>query len=386
MPDPPAAGAAPATGPTTVYNISHCTVNIYNAPQAAANPDEVSDVDEDDEERAAHSTPCKRLCMSKCGYTNRQLAKMSVAQRTQFDPVREQLVGLCGHCTLDWRPIREAFVPHTNSENTERRADLLFKALDDYDNALANDSDRLMAEALDVVHKKRTSQCRTCGDSHSKLSPNQLACKLEWEKMKREACATHGGCPKPGCTEKGMASWVCMSADHIDPKTKVHRLGNYTFWASPKRGVEAMRREALKVQWMCRACHMLEPTSTTGRTRSSTFPSDERIREKEAYVNAHKLKVGKCQYDGCNRIVTATTVRSFDLDHNDPKQKVMHETHPHLIARGRTGGVTGIVNNHATSLADVKNELDEELRKCALLCANCHCSRKQTKRARWDES
>ena len=349
--------------------------------------DEVSDVDEDDDERVDEQTTRTRPRKSECGYVRIQLRTMSVAERTKYDAARKQLVGLCCHCTLDWRPIREAFVPRTDSERTKRRADMLSKALDDYDNAFANDSDRLMTEALDVVHKKRTSHCRTCGNAANKRSPNELACKLEWHRMKYEACATHGGCPKPECTEKGMASWVCMSADHVDPETKVFQLSAYKFWASPKRGVEAMRREALKVQWMCRCCHMLEPTSATGRTESRTTPSDERVREKAAYVNAHKLKVGKCQYDGCNRIVTATTVRAFDLDHNDPKQKATHETHPHLIKRGRRhGGVAGIVNNHATALADVKKELDEELRKCALLCANCHNSRKPQGRARWDAS
>jgi hypothetical protein len=241
-----------------------------------------------------------------------------------------------------------------------------------------------MAEALDVVHKKRTSQCRTCGDAH-KPSPNTLACKAEWEKMKREACATHGGCPKPGCSEKGMASWVCMSADHLDPETKVRALSDYVWW-SWNGGVEAMRREALKVQWMCRCCHMLEPTSKAGRKNSRTRPSCERVREKQAYVNAYKLKVGKCLYEDCDRIVTTANVRSFDLDHKDPKQKATHETHPHLIARGQLGGVGGIVHNTSTSLADVKNELDEELRKCALLCANCHMCRKPKGHARWDES
>jgi hypothetical protein len=177
-----------------------------------------------------------------------------------------------------------------------------------------------------------------------------------------------------------------MSADHVDPKTKVHCLGDYNFWASPKRGVEAMRKEAQKVQWVCRCCHILEPTSATGRTRSGTFPSYERIREKEAYVNAYKLKVSKCLYDGCDRLVTAAAVRSFDLDHKDPKQKATHETHPHLIEKGQLGGVSGIVSNTSTSLADVKNELDEELRKCVLTCANCHTCRKPKGRARWDES
>ena len=398
MPDPPAAppvvGTAPAA-PTNVYNIHNVTINtlnVYNAPQAAANPDEVSDAEDDEERRAVIVEQIgkgvknrKRPLPNESGYSRRQLQKMSVAERTRFDPERGTLVGLCGRCCLDWRPLRETFVPDADSENTIRRAVELEHAVEDYENAYADNDSYRMDEALAVVLKKRTSVCRSCGDAMIKMSPNVLACKLEWEKMKRDACAKHGGCPKPGCAEKGMASWVCMSADHVDPTTKVHSLSHYTWW-SCHGGVEAMRNEHEKVQWMCRCCHVLEPTSHQGRTRIGTYPSDKRIREKETYVNAYKLRLGECQYAGCPRVVTAETVRSFDLDHRDPKTKTTEETHPHLISKGNKGGVAGIVQNSKTSLAEVKDALDAELAKCDLLCANCHRCRKTKRRARWDAS
>ena len=342
MPDPPPAAvvgtAPPAAAPNIVYNITATTanINIYHAPQAAQN-NEVSDDEGDPEERAAMIAELKRDCKrckadrtNECGFTTSELRKMSVAQRTAFSKKRGTLVGLCGHCGVDWRPLREAFLPDVDSEITMRRADLLVKAIEDYETAFADDNKSAMREALDVVLAKRTTHCRPCGDAMKKLSPKQLACKDEWEKMKREACAKHGGCPKPGCSEKGMASWICMSADHVDPKTKVHHLSDY-YWWSCNGGVEAMREEAEKCQWMCRCCHLLEPTSATGRERSGTRPSYERVRKKEEYVNARKLEIGTCQYDDCGRVVTKETVRSFAFDHNDPKTKATHETHPHLI-------------------------------------------------------
>ena len=39
-----------------------------------------------------------------------------------------------------------------------------------------------------------------------------------------------------------VVSWVCMSADHVDPDTSVNRLGDYSWWAY-HGGVEAMREE-----------------------------------------------------------------------------------------------------------------------------------------------
>ena len=395
MPDPvPVVGTAPpTTAPNVVYNIQNVTIqtlNVYNAPQAAASNNEVSSDEEGEaEERAAFLANVKRNAKrrrtSECGFLKKQLQKMSVAQRTKFAPEQGTLVGLCANCVLNWRSLRDAFMPDVEAENTMRRAHLLTKAIEDYETAYADDDEIAMQSALDVVLAKRTTLCRSCQVHSRKLSPKQLACKDEWERMKREACVKHGGCPKPGCTERGMASWVCMSADHVDPKTKVHHLGEYPWW-SWNGGVEAMREEADKCQWMCRCCHFLEPTSSAGRKSRRTCPSKKRIREKQAHVDARKLEIGACQYHECGRIVTQETVRAFSFDHIDPKTKAMQETHPHLICKGEPGGVCGIAKNFCTSLADVRDELDAEMDKCTLLCENCHCSRKPRKRARWDAS
>ena len=362
-------------------------VTVNNAPQAAAPNNEVSSDEEGEAEarNAVTNNPIKRKRTSECGYTYHQLQKMSVAERTKFSRKHGTLVGLCGGCCVDWRPLREAFSPKAYSEQTMRRASQLEGTVEDYELAYADDDALRMEEALAAVLKKRTSLCRPCQDAASTLSPNQLACKLEWERMKRDACAEHGGCPKPDCTEKGTASWVCMSADHVDTTTKVHKLSDYNWW-SWNGGVEAMRREHEKVQWMCWCCHQLEPTSKTGRARTATKPSAERVREKEAYVNAHKLKLGRCQYPDCPRVVTAETVRAFDLDHRDPTKQATRATHPELIGKGRAGGVSAIVQNSKTSLAEVKDALDAELAKCDLLCGNCHRCRKRKGRGRWDAS
>ena len=331
------------------------------------------------------SRNAKRQRKSECGFSQRELKKMSIAERTAFSRKRGTLVGLCGKCCLDWRPLRAAFMPDANAEKRMRSAFALEQAIEDYENAYADDDAHTMEEALATVLKKRLSLCRSCQDANTKLSPKELECKLEWERMKRDACAKHGGCPKPGCAEKGTASWICMSADHNDPTTKVRAMSDYMWWAR-NGGVEAMRREHEKIQWMCRCCHRLQPTSSTGRRRTDTTSSFDRRHEKQAYVNAYKLGLGKCQYAGCPRVVTAETIRSFDLDHRDPKTKATHETHPELIGKGDPGGVSSIVHKTNTSLSEIKDALDVELAKCDLLCANCHCCRKPQKRGRWDVS
>ena len=175
-----------------------------------------------------------------------------------------------------------------------------------------------------------------------------------------------------------------MSADHVDPSTKVHCLSDYKWW-SCNGDVDAMRTEADKCQWTCICCHFLEPTSSTGRQRCSTRPSDD-IREKRVYVDARTVKIGPCQYDDCGRVVTQKAVRTFSFDHIDPSTKATHETHPHLIHKKHQGGVFSIAINRYTSLENIRDELDAEMDKCKLLCENCHKSRKPRKRGRWDAS
>ena len=60
---------------------------------------------------------------------------------------------------------------------------------------------------------------------------------------------------------------------------------------------------------------------------------------------------------------------------------------PEFLTKGQEG-VAGLVNNMAkyAALEHTQSVLDAEINKCNLLCHNCHMSRKDRKRARWDAS
>ena len=324
-----------------------------------------------------------------CGIPVRDLEKMPISERTRL--CNGIVEGLCGHCPQLWRPVGEAFVPSSGAEICVRAADVLQNTIAACTKAYNNGDLEDMNKQMQIIIARRASWCVDC-TGKKKPTRKQLECSAEWERLRREVCALHGGCPMPGCAEKGMSSWVCMSADHTDPKTKVMELGG-TVWWSWNGGVNAMREEAQKVQWMCGCCHRLQVTSSSGQTRKpgqweSSDRATARAYEKQQYVNNHKLEIGYCQYPECGRKVTPENVRAFDWDHRDPATKATHLTHPHLVNKTKVGGVSCIVNNHAkgAALEHCKVELDAEMDKCDLLCCNCHYSRKPKKRARWDVS
>ena len=314
--------------------------------------------------------------------TQKQLQAMSKEARTVL--VGGNVWGLCRTCTLDWRLISESFMP--NSSITARRASELKEAVI----KIKETTDKTRQdELMTTIIKKRTSLCNECISKRKPLSPAKLACKQFWEQLKYKACDDQGGCPTPGCTEKGRASWPVLQADHVGPK--VHNLSDYTWW-SYHGGVEAMKAEAKNVQFICGCCHRLRPTSNAGKQLKETtvqwkINRNLRRKEKEDYVNDRKLAIGKCQYPDCPRVVTRETVRCFDFDHRDERTKATHETMPKYLTKNKSG-VCGLVNNEAThaSLKFTQTTLDDEMDKCDLLCHNCHISRKMRKRKRWDES
>ena len=255
---------------------------------------------------------------------------------------------------------------------------MLTEALLGIEEPLEKETEADLKRFVDVATRLRLTCCVDClAQINSTLSPAQQACKDLWLRAKRDACERLGGCPNPGCSERGMASWVCMSADHVDPSTKVHKLSDYKWWAC-NGGVEAMRRELDKCQWMCLCCHMLEPTSAAGKkrrekTRQGQRDVDARLKAKEDFVNARKRRVGACEYPGCHRKVEPGTERSFDWDHRDPATKITHASRPDLMPNGNKGGVASLVNNTAkhAALEFIQPVLEAEMDKCDLLCSNC---------------
>ena len=81
----------------------------------------------------------------------------------------------------------------------------------------------------------------------------------------------------------------------------------------------------------------------------------KRLENREYVINI-KLKIGSCQK--CDKKVTKDTVCCFDFDHIDRKTKLFNISR--LVQRG---------NN-------VKEKIDDEIKKCQLLC--CYCHRKKS--------
>lgn len=303
--------------------------------------------------------------------TVKELQKLSVADRTSV--TKDGVWGLCSNCTCDWRRLDDAFMPKDAAKSV-RRAHLLKLAIQ----SLAETTDNAQRkDLLQSIVKLRKSKCSTCA-SKKKLSPKELACKTLWETAKYETCKRLGGCPNADCPEKGMASWIVLQANHKDPNTKVHQLSDYLWW-SAHGGVEAMKLELEKVEFLCGCCHRLLPSSTAGKKRTKKFTQyekdgDARAKEKQDYVDARKVSIGACQYEGCGRQVTLRTTRSFDWRHRDNRTKA--------------SGVAVLVNDMTkhVALKHIQPILDAEMDKCDLLCYNCQVSRYDRGRGRWDET
>jgi hypothetical protein len=249
-----------------------------------------------------------------------------------------------------------------------------------------------------IVEEKRTEKCDSCREKGGGLSPDQQACKDEYDRMRKEACERNGGCQNQECPERGMASWRVLQADHGTNPKKL-RLSHYKEWALKRNGgVAGMREEATQIaQWICGCCHALEPTGKSGNrcTDPETMPDGKStgtkeevsqykakhhaiiVYPKQQHVDAKKREIGRCQYPGCGRRVVVGNEQSFHFDHRKESTKCKASKGDLLF--GQNGGVSGLVGNDtkAATLDKVEHLLDAEMvPKCDLLCVNCHISRK----------
>ena len=332
------------------------------------------------------------------------------------------LRGGCDNCRKQQDVDMAMFAPSESTKSNGARQNFL-AALAAFAVAWKNENWAEAVKQRVIVERLRTKRCHVCCER--KLSPSEQACSDEWDRMRKAACLKNNGCCNPKCTERGMAAWIAISADH-GINDKRHNLSDYKWWAG-HGGVLAMREEEKRIhQWPCMCCHMLEPTSKTGKInnpRTMTPEPDEteqRFRDRQAhaaitfpkycYVNTLKQAIGACQYPGCGRKVVEGNEASFHFDHRVERTKrkcrcLNAEGKPmgpcHGCADrefGRNGGVAGLASNHTQSTAlekdtdgnpmgRIKELLDTEAapKTCDLLCVNCHFCRKPHKIARQEE-
>lgn len=194
-----------------------------------------------------------------------------------------------------------------------------------------------------------------------------------------------------------------IEADHVDPTSKMTKtrkdktvvtvsLSAYYEWTA-LGGPAAMWNEKKKCVARCSVCHTLQPTGSAGhrvatreafeampcgsQNKNATDEENKQYHAKwhasvtwprYAYVDSIKLAIGCCQNAACPRDgeacgdVTRPYVTCFDFDH--------------LVEARKECGVSKICSEgRLRPEAEWKAEIQKEVRKCRLLCRNCHHER-----------
>ena len=194
-------------------------------------------------------------------------------------------------------------------------------------------------------HSRRTTlvkECATCRASTSKSRRNDTTksgkCRKVWMDWRdSHSCEV--------CNYRG----VCIEADHPLGE-KVHACSDYCWWAC-NGGPEAQAKELSECRPLCTFHHRLHSQEVRGVSQRPC------IVKKRTYVNAYKLKIGKCEV--CKRKVQGEKeCCAFDLDHLDRSKK--------------RDSICKMVDRY--TLKKFFACIDEETKKdvVRLLCCMCH--------------
>ena len=144
----------------------------------------------------------------------------------------------------------------------------------------------------------------------------------------------------------------CIEADHPAGE-KVRACSDYEWWAR-NGGPDALAKELSKCRPLCIFDHRLHSQEVRGVSKCPTRA------KKRAYVNAYKLKIGKCELcELCERKVQGEKeCCAFDLDHLDQSEK--------------RDSISEMVNRYP--LKKFFACIDEETKRdvVRLLCCMCH--------------
>jgi hypothetical protein len=191
--------------------------------------------------------------------------------------------------------------------------------------------------------KKLTTWCANCRAIQSKTHGNKSTkvgqCRQVWlDWRNNQSCER--------CEYKGP----CIEADHISKKKR--KCSDYHWWAI-NGGPEALKSElsASVVRPLCRFCHRIKTQQERGLLKKKN------TLKKRAYVNAIKLKKGKCSI--CNRkLEKQEDCCAYDFDHFDTNTKL--------------DNICKMISSY--SFKKFYECVDDEISKCRLVCANCHLS------------
>ena len=200
------------------------------------------------------------------------------------------------------------------------------------------------------------TQFRSCHSRRTKLTTWCATCRASDSKSKRNETTKIGKCRKVwmdwrdshSCEVCGYRG-VCIEADH-PLGDKVHNCSDYNWWAC-NGGPNALRGELSKCRPLCTFHHRIHSQEVRGVCQKPCKV------KKRTYVNAYKLKIGKCEL--CDRQINGEKeCCAFDLDHLAQSEK-----------RDR---ISFMVNRYPLKkfFACIDGEMKEDVVR--LLCCMCH--------------
>lgn len=138
-----------------------------------------------------------------------------------------------------------------------------------------------------------------------------------------------GKCIKCGESEN---SKLCFH--HLDPKVKDSKLNKFFLYRWDK-----IQKELDKCELLCMNCHM------------ETHYGEKNRNEKKILLEFKgQLSCEMCDYDKCNA--------ALEFHHLDPKKKEFK--------------MSSVMHIKYENLQTLKENIEEELNKCQVLCSNCH--------------
>ena len=392
---PEASASAPKKAPKKarpqiVVNITNLNnLNNYFAAAPAPAPEDATATEQPTERLfTTNADRLKRVSVKKGGKKGGKPCAVYVWYSARDGSLKGGCHNTCSKQFVDF----DNFAPADGSSHTQGNRTKFDAAYAAYKAAhAAGDHDECVAQRT-VLEKLRTTICFECRPDPGHLSPNQKACKEWYDAERKAAAAQNDGCAHQDCPERGPDVWCILTAEHgTNPKKKDAKgrpvsLSSYVWW-SCDGGVPAMEEEAKQIEkWTCKCCARLDPSSSQANrcgdpkdmpdgkwdgTEAEAAQYERKRRTvrrypKQKYVDRCKLRVGKCA--SCARRVVKGQEVIFDWNHLDEATKCKGGLF------GKVGGVSGLVQNisNAATLAKVKHLLDAEMKKCDLVCTNCH--------------
>jgi hypothetical protein len=155
--------------------------------------------------------------------------------------------------------------------------------------------------------------------------------------------------------------------DHKDPKGLEYPQNIKLCKVRDAKTIAAMDEEAAKCRWLCRKCHCKRTAQQQSETKSNkiylmtkkAIADRKRAERGLQHINNCKLRLGKCQADGCTDVFDGENLMFYEYDHID------HTTKTRAISAMVTYSIARI---------------DDEISKCILLCGYCHQLRTKIQR------